>query len=51
MTRDEMIELAREVGQDEDGSPATFLFRVADERLSEEEESDNFVPWSERELP
>jgi len=51
MTRDDMIELARQVGQDEDGEPAMFLFRIADERLSEEEESNNFVPWSERELP
>lgn len=51
MTRDEMIELARQVG-DEDEDSAIFVMRIADERLSEEEKSDGFPPkvWSRRKV-
>ena len=48
MTRDEMILMCREEGGNEDGVLWEVVFEIADERLSDEEDNSDFVPWSKR---
>ncbi len=46
MTRDEIIEFARNMNEDSDFWE--MLYRIADERLESEEDDPDHIPWSER---